>query len=238
MKAILLLRRSRSTTVADFRASFELHAAELIAPIRSGVVRYQRNYPDIAAWCSPPDLAEAPYDCVVQIWLSDPAGFDQLKALCASADLRAAHWRNLSATIDPAAMLCFAVIECNSTDEPAEGSVKGMSFHVRRPHLSRDQFRDYYEHEHAPLVSRLFDVPRRYQRNYPIAADACLPAGMADTPFDSVTQAWYDDLETMKRFQAAIADPLVLARIREDEAKFLDGARSILFRVEEVEDGR
>ena len=61
----------------------------------------------------------------------------------------------ISPLIDPGETMCFAVAECNSTDEPATGKVKGMSFHVRRSHLTRDQFRDYYETHHTPLVSSL-----------------------------------------------------------------------------------
>lgn len=236
MKVILLLKRSKPLSPDQFRASLEHHARMLVAPFANTLLRYQRNYPDIRAWCSPADLAEAPYDCIVQLWFADPAGFDRLKSLCAGSRAQPEQWAMISPLIDPDATMCFAVSEHNSTDEPAAGKVKGMSFHVRRSHLTRDQFRDYYEMHHTPLVSSIFNVPRRYQRNYPDPATAFLPTGMTDTPFDSVTQAWYDDLDSMQRFRAAIADPAILARLREDEAQFLDGSKSILFQVDEIDE--
>lgn len=235
MKVILLLKRHGALSSAAFREFLQARSGALIAPFARSVSRYQHNYPDIAAWCSPPDMAEAPYDAIVQLWFGDPAGFDRLKALCGDAALRAAEWPTIAPLIDPDRTMCFEVAEFNSTVAPATGAVKGMSFHVRRSHLSRDQFRDYYETRHTPLVAGLFQVDRRYQRNYPDAATACLPQGMADTPFDSVTQAWYDDLDAMKRFREAIGNPAVLSRLREDEANFLDGSKSILFQVDEIE---
>lgn len=235
MKVILLLKRNAALSHGAFRGSLQAQAGALIAPFARSVSRYQHNYPDIAAWCSPPDMAEAPYDAIVQLWFADRAGFEQLKTLCGDAALRAAEWPAIAPLIDPDRTMCFEVAEFNSTTAPAAGTVKGMSFHVRRSHLSRDQFRDYYETRHTPLVAGLFQVDRRYQRNYPAAATAHLPRGLADTPFDSVTQAWYDDIGAMKRFREAIGNPAVLSRLREDEENFLDGSKSILFQVDEIE---
>lgn len=39
----------------------------------------------------------------------------------------------------------------------------------------------------------------------------------------------------MKRFRAAIGDPEILERLKQDEENFLDGSKSILFQVDEIE---
>lgn len=236
MKAIVTLNRAPNFSFNQFRRKFEEGARELVASFIGALSRYQRNYPDIAVWCSPADMEEAPYDCIVQLWFKNAAGFDQLRMLCGDPVLRGQHWPTISPLIDCGRIMCFKVDERNSTNESAAGKVKGMSFHVRRPHLDRAGFRDYYEGEHIRLVDSLFNVERRYQRNYPDASCAYLPEGMEDTPFDSVTQAWYDDQEANDRFRAAIGNPEVLAKLRDDEANFLDGSKSILFQVEEIED--
>lgn len=187
MKVIMLMNRDQSLSPEQFRVSLEDKAEALLAPFVGDILRCKRNYPDIRAWCSPADMVEAPYDCIVELWFRRQAGFDQLKSLSSSRATYSKDWAEIAPLIDPRTIMCFAVTECNSTSEPAAGKVKGMSFHVRRSHLTRDAFRDYYETHHTPLVSGLFKVSRRYQRNYPDPTHACLPGGMADTPFDSVT---------------------------------------------------
>lgn len=235
MKVVMLIKRDKSLSFGQFRASLENKAKYLIAPFAKDLSRYKHNYPDIHAWCSPYGMTEAPYDCIIELWFVRQAGFQRLKDLCCDRARRFNDWAEISSLIDHGQTMCFVVTECNSSAEPAAGRVKGMSFHSRRSHLTRAQFRAYYETHHTPLVSSLFKIPRRYQRNYPDPANACLPEGMTDTPFDSVTQAWYDDLEIMERFRAAIADTKILARLKQDEENFLDGSKSILFQVDEIE---
>jgi uncharacterized protein (TIGR02118 family) len=78
---------------------------------------------------------------------------------------------------------------------------------VRLPHLTREQFQDYWLNTHGPLVASVKDALRirRYVQLH--SFDEALSAGIRasrDAPpqFDGVAQLWYDSLEDL----AALAD--------------------------------
>lgn len=96
-----------------------------------------------------------------------------------------------------------------------------------REGLSRDELIDYYENHHVPLILSLAPAPGRYRREYlPAAAERAFPAD-----FDVVTRMEFADEATRRAWLAA-----VLAEdsgVAEDEARFLDRARTRSWIVEE-----
>ena len=109
---------------------------------------------------------------------------------------------------------------------------------VRLPHLTRDQFQDYWLNIHGPLVASVKDSLRirRYVQLH--SFDEALSAGIRasrDAPpqFDGVAQLWYDSLEDL----AALADdPAARAAGRlllEDEKTFIALPKSPLWWGEE-----
>jgi len=100
---------------------------------------------------------------------------------------------------------------------------------TKRPEITRAQFREYYEKNHAPLAKRLLPMIGRYTRSY--LPDEPQRPGRGDAPdFDVVTELWFKDDTTFEAFQERMADPVVSAAIRADEANFLlsDRVRSYL----------
>jgi hypothetical protein len=92
----------------------------------------------------------------------------------------------------------------------------------KRPEISRDDFIAYYEANHAPLAKRLLPMIGRYTRSF-------LPEGHG-ADFDVVTEIWFADDAAYAEFRTRMADPVIIAAIRADEANFLlsDRVRSWL----------
>ena len=63
----------------------------------------------------------------------------------------------------------------------------------RKPGLSREDFIDYYERQHAPLIRRLLPGIIDYRRNYVELEGAFLFPGAAPIDFDVITEIWLAD---------------------------------------------
>jgi len=109
---------------------------------------------------------------------------------------------------------------------------------VRRPHLTREQFQDYWRNTHAPLVASVAETLkiRRYVQlhSLPEAANAGTRQSRNAPPeYDGVAELWFDSLESVgengQRPEAQAAGALLL----EDERKFIDLEKSPLWWGEE-----
>lgn len=98
----------------------------------------------------------------------------------------------------------------------------------RKAGLSREQFIEYYETRHAPLIRRVSPELRGYQRNYIDAESA--PGYPLD--FDAVIELWFDDRASFDVFVARCAEP----EIAEDANNFFDMSAMRVFIVEERSD--
>jgi uncharacterized protein (TIGR02118 family) len=111
----------------------------------------------------------------------------------------------------------------------------------RRPHLSREEFQDYWLNHHGPLVRSFMQAMRvrRYVQTHSLG-DAALSAGLAlsrgaPEPYDGIAELYWDsreDIEAVGRDPAGREAGRVLL---EDERKFIDLAQSPLWYNEEQE---
>ena len=102
----------------------------------------------------------------------------------------------------------------------------------KQPQLSAEEFRDYYEANHAPLVASLLPMIQRYTRSYlPVEPD--VPGDRGDANFDVLTELWFADEAQLDAFWIRIREPEVSAAIRSDEANFLLSERTQMYRVDE-----
>ena len=110
---------------------------------------------------------------------------------------------------------------------------------IRLPHLSREQFQDYWINTHGPLVASAAETLqiRRYVQLHSYAAEAS--AGLrasrgAPADYDGVAELWFDSLDAVtangQRPEAAAAAALLL----EDERRFIDLSKSPLWWGEET----
>ena len=109
-----------------------------------------------------------------------------------------------------------------------------FSFLVRKPGMSFEDFKSYYENTHAPMAlhSKNFTgphAPLSYNRHYVDRKDgsgACFPFGNGQNwGFDCITRVEFKDEETFKKGMKNFAENS--HEIQADEDNFLDRSKSI-----------
>lgn len=104
----------------------------------------------------------------------------------------------------------------------------------RKDGISREEFQRYWLDEHAPRVKAHAAAigMRRYVQSHTVETplnDAVAGARGAPEPYDGVMEGWWDSEEALL---ATISSPEAQAASRdllEDEARFIDLARSPIF---------
>lgn len=101
----------------------------------------------------------------------------------------------------------------------------------RQPHLSREEFLDYWLNTHGPIVRKHAEAMkvRRYiqlhttdeETNQAMRASRGAPEG-----FDGVAELWFDNREEMKAGASSPEGRAAIRELREDEARFIDQANS------------
>jgi len=109
---------------------------------------------------------------------------------------------------------------------------------VRLPQLTAEDFRTYWEDVHGPLVSSLAEDLgiRRYAQLYSLPSDiqrTLRPSPEPTPQFDGVATVWFDSLESFAANYRRPEARAAVARVLEDEARFIDLARSPLWWSEE-----
>ena len=116
--------------------------------------------------------------------------------------------------------------------------VKALVFLRKRPDITREQFIDYYENNHVPLIRRLLPTIGEYRRNF-LQLDAGKLGAHGEKPsqehpgFDVVTEIWFESPAAWDEFLATIGRPEIAAEIAKDELNFLDRAHNLLIAVDE-----
>lgn len=112
--------------------------------------------------------------------------------------------------------------------------IKNIALLKRKEGLTRDQFIEYYETKHAPLILTLMPGIERYVRNFlSDEGNRYVFPNAGPIDFDVVTEIWLKDRAAYDLFAAEAAKPEVMAAISADEANFLDSSYTRMFVVEE-----
>jgi EthD domain len=105
---------------------------------------------------------------------------------------------------------------------------KVFAYLTKREGTTTDALIDYYENHHVPLVLSLAPVPRVYKRNYVVGGDAANLESPA-IEFDVVTEMVWDDRAGFENWITRLGVPA----IAEDEARFLDRAKTRAYVIDE-----
>jgi len=106
---------------------------------------------------------------------------------------------------------------------------KLLLFLKRKPGLSLEEFRDYYENRHIPLVMTYMAGAERYFRRF-----VEHPTGQ-ELDFDVITEVWLKDRGALDFVMATLSRDGMPAEIIADEERFMDRARSRYCSVSESE---
>jgi len=110
-----------------------------------------------------------------------------------------------------------------------------------RPDISSEEFHRYWREEHGPKVASVAEAlrARRYVQSHTLASpinEALIEGRGPMVPaFEGITEVWWDSVEEL---MAALGTPegqAAGAMLAEDEARFIDFARSSVFLTEEHE---
>lgn len=111
--------------------------------------------------------------------------------------------------------------------------IKLLALLKRRADVSPEEFRRYYEQEHAPLFARsipseVAEAISYYAQNHAVQ----LGGGTSEPPFDCVTEFGFDDVAGMRRWTSWYRsdDGKVL---RDDEERFMDTSKRVVIVTEE-----
>lgn len=116
--------------------------------------------------------------------------------------------------------------------------IKLVALFKRKAGMSMDEFSQYYENNHVPLVKKYMPQIIHYRRNY-IIPGSTLEAGHMDSAapplpaFDVITEVWFENREQYDAMIAVTSDPKIGAIIADDEAKFFDRTSMTMFLVDE-----
>ena len=103
---------------------------------------------------------------------------------------------------------------------------------TKKPGMSAEAFRDYYETTHRKFVKHLPGV-RRYIRRYvtPLTGEA------ADHPgFDVIMEMWFDDEDAWRRGMAALQNSPHFEDLCLDEEQLFDRSKIVASRSMRVEE--
>jgi hypothetical protein len=99
---------------------------------------------------------------------------------------------------------------------------KILLFMKRRPGMSVEAFREYYENHHVPLALKESAAVTRYMRRYLEPHPNPDTGDKSELPYDVVTELWFDN-ETSWRGTVTYLETTVLNdKIVEDEKKLFD----------------
>jgi hypothetical protein len=103
--------------------------------------------------------------------------------------------------------------------------LKILSYLVKRDGMPAEEFVDYYENHHVPLILSLAPPPVVYKRHYLQRGDE-LNLGEANIDFDVVTEQVFADRDAFQSWLGAVTAGDAGERVAADEARFLDRTRT------------
>lgn len=90
----------------------------------------------------------------------------------------------------------------------------------RRPGMSVEAFRDYYENHHIPLCRPYMSGIARYFRRYLEPQPHAESGTNEELPYDVITEMWFDDETAYRRALAHITTNVMPDEVVEDEKRF------------------
>ena len=107
----------------------------------------------------------------------------------------------------------------------------------KKSSITQGDFKSYYENNHVPLIESLFPSLSGYKRTYLLESNMLndalpLESEGIKSQYDVITELTFDDEEALNEFFERGANEEVVQAIREDEANFLNGEQTIMYRVD------
>jgi len=105
-------------------------------------------------------------------------------------------------------------------------SHKLLLFLKRRPGMSLQEFRDYYENVHRKLAEKYASGIRRYVRRYVQPLSNPRTGPIEEMEFDVITELWFDDRAVFDKVAELTSGGVLPPEIEEDEKRLFDRTKS------------
>lgn len=99
---------------------------------------------------------------------------------------------------------------------------KILLFMKRRPGMSVEAFRDYYENHHVPLCLKYSQGVSRYLRRYLDPQPHAESGRNDELPYDVITELWFDDEAAWRGTVDYLATSVMPDDVVKDEAILFD----------------
>ena len=99
---------------------------------------------------------------------------------------------------------------------------KILLFMKRKPGMSVEAFRDYYENHHVPLCAKYTQGISRYVRRYLDPQPNAEQGHNDELPYDVLTELWIDDEATYRATVEYLATTVMPEDVTTDEANLFD----------------
>jgi hypothetical protein len=112
---------------------------------------------------------------------------------------------------------------------------KILLFLKRRPGMTFEEFRDYYENHHVPLCLKYASGISRYVRRF-LTPHPNPETGLNDElPFDVITELWFEDETVFRGTVQFLSKGRLPDEVIEDEKRVFDRGRARMATVVEFE---
>jgi len=112
-----------------------------------------------------------------------------------------------------------------------------FAFLAKRDEISMQEFINYYENKHIPLILTLAPAPLVYKRRYLVRDQELTKSGNL-VDYDVMTELGFADQETFAAWTGKLFEPGIGEQVAEDEARFLDRSQTRAYAVQEYETAR
>lgn len=112
---------------------------------------------------------------------------------------------------------------------------KILIFLKRRPGMSLEAFRDYYENRHAKLCEKYTVGVSRYLRRFLNPLPDPETGTNDELPYDVITELWFDDEVTFESTVKYVSTSVMPDEVIEDEKNLFDRSKSRMATVVECE---
>ncbi len=230
-RSIHLTKRKAGMSPAAFRDYYENHHSKLGAEFVEGyALSYDRTY---LHPLNPGD-PEPIYDCLMMLCFPDRTAFDAATGRVSNDPAFAKLFMEDELKLfDRSAAVSFASEDISSVLPPvAHGDdvFRTIWFGTRRPDMTRDQCKAYYETRHRLLGEYIMSgFAINYDRHYlhPLGPGAPVPEHDFIMEMNFPSRARFDEMSA-----GIVGDAALCRLLSEDEARYLDVSKNLTYRGE------
>lgn len=104
----------------------------------------------------------------------------------------------------------------------AEKVYKVLLFMKRRPGMTREEFREYYEQHHVPLALKYASGLKQYVRRYLEPKPRLETGDGEDLGYDVITELWFDDEKVFRGTVKYLGSAMMPEEVMQDEQLLFD----------------